>query len=200
MGGALSQGPNVPVGENVRALWQAGCIEEARLALVHATQRSVYRFLKSMVRDEDAARDLTQDTFVRAFQSLGGFRGEAQLTTWILTIARNLALSRARRRKLENRWQVTTDSPPDVADARAVVGTGEPGLMAAVAALPPPQREAVVLYYVEDLGIDEVARLTGRPANTIKSDLHRARATLRAALEEPAGPPVRLADHGEAKR
>ena len=54
----------------------------------------------------------------------------------------------------------------------------------ALAGLPPPQREAVVLFYVEDLGLDEVARLTGRPVNTIKSDLYRARASLREAFEE----------------
>ena len=154
------------------------------MALVKATERSVYRFLKAMVRDEDAAQDLAQDTFVRAFQSLGTFRGEAQLTTWILAIARNLALNRARRAKLERRWHVVTDVPPDVADARADVEPVEPRLTAALAALPLRQREAAVLYYVEDLGIEEVARLTGRPPNTIKSDLHRARATLRAALEE----------------
>ncbi len=157
------------------------------MALVKATERSVYRFLKAMVRDEDAAQDLAQDTFVRAFQSLGSFRGEAQLTTWILAIARNLALNRARRAKLERRWHVVTDAPPDVADARADVEPVEPRLTAALATLPLHQREAAVLYYVEDLGIEEVARLTGRPPNTIKSDIHRARATLRAALEEHTG-------------
>ncbi len=60
--------------------------------------------------------------------------------------------------------------------------------MAALASLPRAQREAAELYYVEDQGVEEVARLTGRPANTIKSDLRRARAALRSALEPPAGP------------
>jgi len=175
------------VAEDVRELWRAGRIEEARLALVRATEQSVYRFLKAMVRDEDLARDLTQDTFVRAFQSLGSYRGEARLTTWILSIARNLALTRVRRAKLESRWVVAMEEPPDVADARAEPVAGEPRLVAALAALPAAQREAAVLYYVEDLGIDEVARLTGRPGNTIKSDLHRARAALRAAMEDPPG-------------
>jgi RNA polymerase sigma-70 factor, ECF subfamily len=182
MGGALSREPNAPVAEHVRELWRAGRVEEARLELVHATMQSVYRFLKAMVRDEDVAQDLTQDTFVRAFQSLGSFRAEAQLTTWILTIARNLALNRARRMKLESRWNVATDHALEIADPRAASEPGDRRLMAALAELPLPQREAVVLYYLEDLGVDEVARQTGRPANTIKSDLHRARATLRAVL------------------
>jgi RNA polymerase sigma-70 factor, ECF subfamily len=183
-GGPLSQDPNAEA-ESVRALWLAGRIEEARLALVRAVGPSVYRFLKAMVRDEDATQDLTQDTFVRAFQSLGSFRGDSKPTTWVLSIARNLARNRARRARLEGRWRVPIEPPEEVVDPRAVTSAGEPLLAGALADLPEPQREAVMLYYVEDLAIEEVARVTGRPANTIKSDLHRARAALRAAMEEP---------------
>jgi len=163
---------------------------------VHETQHSVYRFLKAMMRDEDLAQDLAQDTFVRAFQSLGSFRGEAKATTWILAIARNLALNRSRRLRLEQRWQQLTDQPPDLAEREAVPEPGEPRLTAALAALPPVQREAIVLYYVEDLGIDDVARITGRPANTIKSDLHRARAALRAVLEQRRDPATGIGERG----
>ena len=199
-GGALSQDLNAPRAESVLALWDAGRIEDARLALIKATEQSVYRYLKAMLRNEDVAQDLTQDTYLRAFQSLGGFRGEARLTTWILAIARNLAINRARRIKLERRWQVISDTPPDVADEKAAPEHPEPRLMLALDALPPRQREAVVLYYVEELGIDEVARLTGRPANTIKSDLHRARAALRIALGAPEEPPARRREQTETKR
>src|SRR5512140_88664 len=193
VGGALGQERNVPAADDVRALWRAGRFEEARLALVQATERSVYRFLKAMVRDEDLAQDLAQDTFVRAFQSLGSFRGEARLTTWILAIARNLAVNRARRNRLENRWVVAIEDSPEVADTRAALGAAEPRLMAALEELPAPQREAVLLYYVEDLRIDDVARLTGRPANTVKSDLYRARVSLRQALEDTGSPGLRPA-------
>lgn len=154
------------------------------MAVVRAAGPSVFRFLKAMVRDEDVAQDLTQDTFMRAFQSLGSFRGDASLMTWVLSIARNIALNRARRAKLESRWREPIESSEDVADPRAVAGVAEPRLAAALAELSAPQREAVMLYYVEDLAIEEVARVTGRPTNTIKSDLHRARAALRLAMEE----------------
>ena len=157
--------------------------------LVRTTHPSVYRYLKAMVRDAHVAEDLTQDTFVRAFQALGSYRGESRLATWILTIARNLALNRARRLRLENRWFVRMEAPDDAADPRGLPEQPEPRLMAALAALPRAQREAAELYYVEDLGIDEVARLTGRPANTVKSDLHRARTALRMALEACADSP-----------
>jgi RNA polymerase sigma-70 factor (ECF subfamily) len=194
-GDTLSQEADQPAAE-IRALWRDGRIEEARLALVHETQHSVFRFLKAMVRDEDIAQDLTQDTFVRAFQSLGSFRGESRVTTWILAIARNVALNRSRRMRLEQRWQQLTDRPPDVADPRVVPEPGEHGLTAALAALPSVQREAIVLYYVEDLGIEDVARITERPANTVKSDLRRARAALRAVLEERQDPTTGVDEWG----
>lgn len=183
----LNEAMNPPGGveEEVRRLWLAGRVEEARLALVHATEQSVYRFLKSMLRNEEATEDLFQDTYLKAFQALGSYRGEARLTTWMLSIARNLALNRLRRGKLEARWNVAAEEPPDVADPRAGAGGADPGLVKALEALPAPQREAVLLYYVEDMAIDEVVRLTGRPANTIKSDLHRARGALRQALTGP---------------
>jgi len=200
MGGALNQEQNAPAAENVRALWRAGRIQEARLELVRATERSVYRFLRAMVRDDDTAQDLTQDAFVRAFQSLGSFRGEAQLTTWMLSIARNLALNRMRRWKLENRWQVVTDQLPEVADVHAAAASSGPRLMAALAELSLQQRETVALFYLEDLSIDQVSRLTGRPAGTIKSDLHRARAALRAALEERSEGSTRESEDTGEKR
>lgn len=187
----MSREQDAPTGGQIRALWAAGRIEEARRALVEMAGQSVYRFLKAMVRDEHVAQDLAQDTFLRAFQSLGSYRGEAEVTTWVLAIGRRLVLSRARRSRLERRWQVVTDAPPDAAGGRGIVEPADPKLMDAVAALPLRQREAVVLFYLEDLGVEDIARLTGRPANTIKSDLHRARAALRLELGEaprsPAG-------------
>jgi RNA polymerase sigma-70 factor (ECF subfamily) len=135
-----------------------------------------------MVRDEDIAQDLAQDTFLRAFQSLGSYRGEAEVTTWVLAIGRRLVFSRARRLKVERRWQVVTDVPPEDVGARGIVEPADPRLMDAVEALPLRQREAVVLFYLEDLGVEDIARMTGRPTNTIKSDLHRARAALRLGL------------------
>ena len=187
----MSREQDAPTGEQIRALWAAGRIEDARRALVEMAGQSVYRFVKAMVRDEHLAQDLAQDTFLRAFQSLGSYRGEAEVTTWVLAIGRRLVLSRARRSRLERRWQVVTDALPEAASGRGIVEPADPKLMDAVAALPLRQREAVVLFYLEDLGVEDIARLTGRPANTIKSDLHRARAALRLELGEaprsPAG-------------
>lgn len=64
-----------------------------------------------MLRNEEATEDLFQDTYLKAFQALGSFRGEARLTAWMLSIARNVALNRLRRGKLEARWNVVSDEP-----------------------------------------------------------------------------------------
>lgn len=187
-GGPLASEENPSATEDVLTLWRAGRVADARLVLVRATRASVYRYLKAMVRDPHVAEDLVQDTFLRAFQALGSYRGESRLTTWVLVIARNVTLNRARRLRLENRWFVRMQAPAEVVDPRGAPELREPRLLAALTALPRAQREAAELYYVEDMDIEEVARLTGRPPNTVKSDLHRARAALRTALGEPAAP------------
>ena len=156
---------------------------------MEVTQDSLYRCLRHMLRDEEAAREVFQDTYVRVFQALAGFRGDASLTTWVLTIGRNTALNRYRRRRIrEDRTESLDDETLVAPEPRTE--PEEPavsrGVTAAVDALPEAQREAVLLFYGEDLSVAEIAALTGRPVNTIKSDLLRARGRLREMLEAGA--------------
>ncbi len=170
-----------PVGD----LLAAGDREGAYARVVAETQESLYRFLVHMLRDPEAAREVFQDTYLRVFKALPGFRGEAALTTWVLTVGRNAALNRLRGRR---RREARTDSLDEGAGAPAepAVDPVEPVLTrsvtAALDALPGVQREAVLLFYGEDMPLAEVAALTGRPVNTVKSDLLRARKRLRELL------------------
>lgn len=183
---AVDEEPGGVPGGDIPGLWAAGRIEEARIRLLHVTRDSVFRFLRQMLRDDHLAEDIFQDSYIRAFGALGSYRGQVAVTGWMLTIARNVALNRLRRRKLERTWTTNAGEIPEPAGAAAPEVAPRPaggrGLEAALASLPPTQREAVLLYYGDDLAVDEVARVTGRPANTIKSDLRRARLALRAAL------------------
>jgi RNA polymerase sigma-70 factor (ECF subfamily) len=166
--------------------------EAARLRLFEATRDSVYRFLKHLVRNDEEAADLFQETYLRAFAALESFRGEASPTTWMLTIARNLAFNRMRRRRVEARYRVPVEEPPDVPDPAAALARRagdaridvDRRLKDAVRRLSPAQEEAVLLHYLEDRSVEEVARITGRGVNTVKSDLRRAREALRAHLDE----------------
>ncbi len=177
---------------DVRRLIQEGRVDEARLALVSATKDSVYRFLNHMLRNDSTVEDIFQDSYLRAFRALSLFRGESSLTTWMLSIARNTALNRVRRQRTERTWQVDVEAPPDMADPGAAAETlaleararSDRRLLAAMDRLSPAQREAVLLFYIEDRPIDEVARITRRTPNTIKSDLRRARLVLRSILDD----------------
>jgi len=176
----------------VRRLLQEGRTEEARLALVDATRDSVYRFLRHMLKEDSAVEDIFQDSYLRAFRALDLFRGDSSLTTWMLSIARNTALNRIRRQRTETTWQTSVEEPPDVADPAAAAdmhameirASSDRRLLMAMDRLTPAQREAVLLFYVEDHPVEEVARITRRTPNTIKSDLRRARLVLRTILEE----------------
>jgi RNA polymerase sigma-70 factor (ECF subfamily) len=182
-------------GHSVIDRYRAGDREGAFREVVEATRDSLYRFLLHMLRDEETARDVFQDTYVRVFAALGGFRGEASVTTWVLTVGRNTALNRIRTRKVAARG-VSLEELGDAGlgaagvadDAREPVATRS--VLAAVESLPEAQREAVLLYYGEDRSVAEIASMTGRTANTVKSDLLRARRKLREILE-PEG-----SDHG----
>ncbi len=171
-------------------LLAAGDRDGAYARVVAETQDSLFRFLMHLLRNEEAAREVFQETYLKVFRALDGFRGEARLTTWVLTIGRNTALNRIRsRRSREDRtdslddetrrpgWEPATAAEEPVA-TRSVT--------AALDRLPEAQREAVLLFYGEDLPLAEVARMTGRPANTVKSDLRRARARLRELLDDEA--------------
>jgi len=177
--GRLDRPENVT--ERVRQQWASGDRKRAYELAVASTQDSLYRFLVSLLRNEDEAREVFQDTYVRVYQGLDGFRGEASITTWVLRIGRNLAWNRHRRAKTRQTFETSLEDSN--ADAAAPEAAYHGDLHDALTHLPESQREAVLLFYMEGFSVDEVARITGRPSNTIKSDLLRARTKLREHLE-----------------
>jgi RNA polymerase sigma-70 factor, ECF subfamily len=178
--GSEQDGPQ-NVTQHVRRQWASGDRKGAYALAVHSTQDSLYRFLVHLLRDEDEAREVFQDTYIRVFRGLDGFRGEASLTTWVLRIGRNLAWNRHRHAKTRRAFETSLEDS-DI-DPPAAEITRHNDLEVALTRLPDVQREAVLLFYMEGFSVEEVARVTGRPANTVKSDLSRARAKLREHLE-----------------
>lgn len=132
-------------------------------------------------RDEAALR--TQDTFVRAWEKLGTFRGDSRLLTWLHRLAVNVTLDhhRAERRRLLT--EVAGELDPDAHPRPAADRPGDRlDLEAAVARLPAGARTVFVLHDVEGYRLREVAELCGIATGTAKSQLHRARTLLREAL------------------
>jgi RNA polymerase sigma-70 factor (ECF subfamily) len=171
---------------SVRDLCRGGREEDAYARIVDGTADGLYRFLRRFLRDEEAAREVFQETYLRVFRSLGTFRGEARLMTWVLAIGRNQALNHQRRVKTRREDPLPEEPPVARGSGAAGVEAGvlSRSLAVAVESLPAPEREAVLLFYGEDRTVAEVSSLTGRPPNTVKSDLLRARRRLREALED----------------
>jgi RNA polymerase sigma-70 factor (ECF subfamily) len=151
--------------------------------LVRLHQDRVYGFLYRMSNDRDLALDLTQDTFLKAFRALGGFKPEASLGPWLLAIARNCFLDHTR----QQRHDSLEDDGAGAEDPALVRLSSDSGIMEALAQVPSPLREALVLRHVEDLSYDQIAEALEAPLGTVKTWIHRGRASLRQLLEKGGG-------------
>ena len=135
--------------------------------------------------DEAAAEDVTQEAFVRAYQALDRFRGEASLETWFYRILVRQAHNYRRWRAVRALWHSESEAEP--ADPTSAV-QGDPGLRRRIAQaldqLSRRQREAFVLVHLEGFTVQECADFLGKPSGTVKSHLHRALVKLRAELAD----------------
>ena len=175
-----------PPGENALIARILDGDTEAFAGLVERYQGPLLGFLKRMIRDPEAARDLAQDAFVKAFQSLDGYAGrnEAAFSTWLFAIARNSCLDWLRSRKRK-----ATEKLEDHADLLAP-DAGDPArrlrirmlMEGALREMNPVQRMAFELVLVEGFGYEEAAGIMGTSAGTIRSRVHRARELLQAKL------------------
>ncbi len=166
--------------------------------LVVKYQDRIYNLCWRMCGDRQAAEDLTQEAFLKAFESLGTFRGASGFFTWLYRIATNLALSyrRTERRQIHlaagDQWD---DMPSQAARLHRAVreANDQPDaaverdevrriVWQAIQELDDEHRSVVVLRDMEGLDYAEMAEVLGVPAGTIKSRLHRARMAIRERL------------------
>jgi RNA polymerase sigma-70 factor (ECF subfamily) len=175
----------MPADDAITTLIRAGRAEEAFERLVPGYRRRVFGLAYAILRDRGAAEDLAQEVFVKLWQALPRYDGRARLSTWIYAITRNAAISALRRR----RRSVSLSDPAVQQEVEGIAAQPDveqdAALWRQVEALPDNQRQAVILYYQDELPVDEVAEMMGVPVNTVKTHLHRARAGLAAALGVP---------------
>ncbi|MCX7624212.1 MAG: sigma-70 family RNA polymerase sigma factor [Thermomicrobium sp.] len=153
--------------------------------LVRRYQGVVFAVALRLLGDRDAAEDIVQEAFVRAYFGLDRFRG-TNFRAWVLRIAHNAALDHLRAARRHPRVPLERAPEParDVEASPGVEHTGlQAALEAALALLPPDQRAVVLLVDVEGLPYDEVAEVLEIPVGTVKSRLARARVRLRQLLE-----------------
>jgi len=160
--------------------------------LVLRWERPIYALAYRVIGREEDARDVCQETFLRAFRALNGFRGQAKFSSWLYRIALNLCRDWVRR---ERRTPIV--QAPDDLDALELSAIREPtasvdDLVArielthiverAMARLPEDQRTAIILKEYHELTFQEIADLVGCPLSTVKTRLYQGLAVLRREL------------------
>jgi len=170
---------------------------EAFARLVDRYKQPIYNFILRTVRDETEAEDLTQNTFVQLWKAARRYRTNARFSTWLYTIARNLALNEIRRRSRHRAESLDAPHPEHDEHAlhqvedRAVLGPPEQLVRAelfakveeAIRDLPENQRTALLLCREEDFSYEEIASILGVSLSATKSIIHRAREVLRIRLK-----------------
>jgi RNA polymerase sigma-70 factor (ECF subfamily) len=170
--------------------------------LIHRWERPIYALAYRQIGREEDARDVCQETFLRAYRALNGFRGQAKFSSWLYRIALNLCRDWLRR---ERRAPVV--QPPEDVDLMDLAASREPTetiedrvarqdlsrvVERAMARLPEEQRTAIILKEYHGLTFQEIADLVGCPLSTVKTRLYQGLAILRRELaREDASAAVR---------
>ncbi len=175
----------------------AGGHDAALNDLMARHARPVFQFLCRMLGNEDDANDLAQETFVRVYQHRASFRPGAKFTTWLYTIAANLArnhrrwLARHPNTSLDAESGTTGESIGDVLpasdpspDSAAVVTERAVAVRAAVERLPADMREVIILCEWQDLSAAEAAAILDTTPKAVDNRLYRARNLLRERLSK----------------
>jgi RNA polymerase sigma-70 factor, ECF subfamily len=162
--------------------------------LVLRWERPIYALAYRTIGREEDARDVCQETFLRAFRALPGFRGQAKFSSWLYRIALNLCRDWVRRERRTGFVQ-----PPEDVDLMELAAAGAPtesieeligrkdqvrAVERAMALLPEEQRTAIILKEYHGLTFQEIADLVGCPLSTVKTRLYQGLAVLRRELEK----------------
>jgi RNA polymerase sigma-70 factor, ECF subfamily len=177
--------------------------ERAFNELVRMYEHRIFGLLLRLIGRRDEAEDLAQEVFVQVFKAIGGFRGEAKLSTWIFRIAMNLSKNRTKylaRRRTDSQDQLEgfDEIPFHRAKASNMAVIARPDELVSgieleaiversIAELDPEFREVLILRDVEDLSYEEIGEITGLADGTVKSRIHRARLQLKQAVELALG-------------
>lgn len=165
--------------------------------IVRQYQKRVHRVIFLLVRDPDAADTLTQECFLRAYQSRASFRGDCQVGTWILRLAVNLAKDHGKNRRVwfwkklvgldedttgaaVQRLSSRQPTPENLLLLREELGA----VWRAITSLSPQQRAIFLLRFVEDMSLAEVAQVLELRVGSVKAQLFRAVRKIRGKIKE----------------
>jgi RNA polymerase sigma-70 factor (ECF subfamily) len=160
--------------------------------LVRRYQRPIAAYVYRMVGDYDSALDLTQEVFIKVYNSLFRYRSEFKFSTWIYRIAHNAAIDHLRRHAVREqslvigidgeRREISIESRRLTPEQESENKEQRSEIESVVQMLPAAYRELIVLRHSQDLSYDEIAEVTGLPLGTVKNRLFRAREAMRDHL------------------
>jgi RNA polymerase sigma-70 factor (ECF subfamily) len=146
----------------------------------------VYRFILRLIEDPSLAEDLASEVFLDVWRQAAAFKAKSQVSTWLLAIARNKAISAMRRRRDEQLDEEALVMLADPADNPHTVAENESRaaiVQKCLAQLSPAHREVLDLVYYHEKSIDEIAEITGIPASTVKTRAFYARGHMQKFLK-----------------
>ncbi len=170
--------------------------ETAFTELIRKYSRRIYQIAWAILQNREDAEEVTQDTFIRIHRALPAFRGDAQFTTWMHSIAANLAKNKYRWNKSRgslsnvsiNASQEDSEQTLELPDAHpspqqnVILAERFQQLQQALAEMPEPYKQALLLHNVDGLQYDEIASILQCEIGTVKSRIARAREFLRDKL------------------
>jgi len=161
---------------------------EAWDALFRRYQLPLYAYVFELVHDEQASLDLVQEAFINAARHIGRLRDDAKFGSWLFGIAHQKCIQHWRRQRpepvpiedLAERLPDEGDSPSDW----LIHQEQEERFMNCLSQLSPPHRAVLLLHFIEDFSLEEIAGITGAELGTVKSRMHYAKKALRELLEK----------------
>ncbi|MDX2030923.1 MAG: sigma-70 family RNA polymerase sigma factor [Blastocatellia bacterium] len=160
--------------------------EEAFHLIFNRYGRPVLSFINNFVQNRELAEELAQETFVRAYRSLGGLRDDLRLSTWLFGIARNVVRESARQLRKDER-KVGLDEPESLRlESKGILPEGAmldreltEAIQKALLALDDDKRIVFSLKVFHEKSYEEISEITGHSVGKLKTDLHRARLEIR---------------------
>lgn len=160
--------------------------QEAYYELINTYGNQMLRTCFLMTRDEKEAEDIVQETFIRVFKYIKGFKGDSSLYTWIYRISQNVLKDRMKLKVIEipyEDYHMDPDNPEDL----TIDKIDRELLRKELDNLSFIYKQVLVLFYFEDRSIKEISEILEEKEGTIKSKLSRGRILLKAALEKGGG-------------
>jgi RNA polymerase sigma-70 factor (ECF subfamily) len=170
-------------------VWQARTgSPEAWDVLFRRYQLPLYVYVFELVHHEQASLDVVQETFINAVRYISSLRDDKKFGSWLFGIAHQKCVQRWRKQGREELLlEEVAGAPPEFEDGPddlLIRQEQEAGFMKLLDQLPPPQRAVLLLHFIEEFPLEEIAGITGAPLGTVKSRLHYGKRSLRQLLEE----------------